>query len=81
MRLRHSRFTHNQTNRLIERFVAGTPARTAVALIGVNKDIAATFYHRLRIVIAENLMAEAGELAASPPPPAPGALAHTPMTP
>ena len=63
MRLKHSRLTHNQTNRLIEHFVAGTPARTASALIGVNKDTAATFYHRLRTVIAENLAAEAGELA------------------
>jgi len=63
MRLKHSRLTHNQTNRLIEHFVAGTPARTAAALIGVNKDTAATFYHRLRTVIAENLAAEAGELA------------------
>ena len=63
MRLRHSRLTHNQSNRLIEHFVAGTPARTAAALIGVNKDTAATFYHRLRIVIAKNLAAEAGDLA------------------
>ena len=63
MRLRHSRLTHNQTNRLIEHFVAGTPARMAAALIGLNKDTAATFYHRLRVVIAEQLAVEAGELA------------------
>ncbi|MBB5518325.1 hypothetical protein SAMN06297382_1554, partial [Amphiplicatus metriothermophilus] len=58
MRLRHSKLTHNQTNRLIEHFVAGTPAQTASALIGVNKDTAATFYHRLRSVIAEKLAEE-----------------------
>ena len=63
MRLKHSKLTHNQTNKLLEHFVAGTPARTACLLVGVNKDTAATFYHRLRIVIAEKLIEEASELA------------------
>ena len=63
MRLKHSKLTHNQTNKLLEHFVAGTPASTACLLVGVNKDTAATFYHRLRIVIAEKLIEEASELA------------------
>ena len=55
MRLKHSKLTHNQTNRLLEHFVAGTPARTACLLVGVNKDTAANFYRRLRCVIAQRL--------------------------
>ncbi|VAW07380.1 Mobile element protein [hydrothermal vent metagenome] len=63
MRLKHSKFTHNQTNKLLEHFVAGTPARTACLPAGVNKDTAAAFYHRLRLVIAEKLAEETAELA------------------
>jgi transposase len=63
MRLRHSRLTHNQTNRLIEHFVAGTPARTVALLVGVNRNTATLFYHRLRGVIAEKLAEDAAELA------------------
>ncbi len=63
MQLKHSRLTHNQTNRLLEHFVAGTPARTAALLIGVKKITATNFYHRLRLVIAERLAEEASELA------------------
>lgn len=62
MRLKHSKLTHNQTNKLLEHFVAGTPARTACLLVGVNKDTAAIFYHRLWIVIAEKLNEETSEL-------------------
>jgi hypothetical protein len=47
MRLKHSKLTIIQTNRLCEHFVAGTPARTAAELIGVNKNTAVLFYHRL----------------------------------
>jgi len=63
MRLKHSKLTHIQTNKLLEHFVAGTPARTACLLVGVNKITATQFYHRLRIVIAERLAEEAAELA------------------
>ena len=52
MRLKHSKLTTIQTGRLCEHFVAGTPARTAAQLIGVNKNTAALFYHRLREIIA-----------------------------
>lgn len=55
MRLKHSKLTSTQTLRLCEHFVAGTPARTAADLIGVNKNTAALFYHRLRQIIAERI--------------------------
>lgn len=52
MRLKHSKLTAIQTRRLLEHFVAGTPARLAAELVGVNKNTAALFYHRLREIIA-----------------------------
>ena len=36
-------------------FVGGTPAHTAAALVGVNKNTAALFYHRLREIIAARI--------------------------
>lgn len=62
MRIKQSKLTHIQTNKLLEHFVAGTPARTACLLVGVNKITATQFYHRLRVVIAEKLGEEAAEL-------------------
>lgn len=47
----------------MEHFVAGTPARTAASLLGVNKITATNFYHKLRLVIYERLIEEASELA------------------
>ncbi|MFB3077909.1 MAG: IS1595 family transposase, partial [Lysobacterales bacterium] len=38
-------------SRLIEHFVAGTTARTAASLVGVNKSTAAYYFHRLRELI------------------------------
>jgi transposase len=55
MRLKHSKLTPTQTLRLCEHFVAGTPARAAADLIGVNKNTAALFYHRVRQIIAERI--------------------------
>jgi len=55
MRLKHSKLTPKQTLRLCEHFVAGTPARTAADLIGVNKNPAALFNHCLRQIIAERI--------------------------
>lgn len=52
MRLKHSKLTVIQTARLCEHFVAGTPARTAAELVGINKNSAALFYNRLREIIA-----------------------------
>jgi transposase len=55
MRLKHSKLTTTQTSRLCEHFVAGTPARTAAELVGINKNTAVLFYHRLREIIAAQI--------------------------
>ena len=39
----------------MEHFVAGTTARAAADLVGVHRNTAILFYHRLRRVIAEEL--------------------------
>ena len=58
MRLKRSKLTHFQTDRLLEHFVAGTPARTAAMLVGVNRNSVNLLYMKLRRVIFENLSAE-----------------------
>jgi transposase len=55
MKLRRSRLSTEQTQRLLEHFVAGTPARTSAELVGVNRNTATYFYHRLRELIAARL--------------------------
>ncbi|XXJ19719.1 IS1595 family transposase [Desulfovibrio caledoniensis] len=55
MRLKRSRLSAHISGRLIEHFVAGTPARTASELVGVNRNTAITFYQRLRKIIAEQM--------------------------
>jgi transposase len=54
-KLKHSRLSAGQTRRLLEHFVAGTPARTAAELIEINRNTATHFYHRIREVIAAHL--------------------------
>jgi len=44
---------------LIVQFVAGTPARTAAELLGVNRNTAILYFQKLRERIAEQLAAEA----------------------
>jgi len=53
MDLRYSRLTTNKRNRLLEFFVAGATARSAAAVLGVNRNTARLFFHRLRVIIAE----------------------------
>jgi len=60
MRFRRSKLTARQSQRLLEHFVAGTPARTAAELARVNRNTARLFYHRIREIIA-------GQLAQSNP--------------
>lgn len=55
MRLKHSKLSEKQAIRLCEHFVAGTPARTAAELVGVNKNSATLFYHRLREIVAARI--------------------------
>ncbi|MCD8569500.1 MAG: IS1595 family transposase [Geovibrio sp.] len=49
--MRKSRLSNIKQERLIEHFVAGTTARTAAALVDVNKTTAAFYFHRLRQLI------------------------------
>lgn len=51
--MRRSRLSRGQQKRLVEHFVAGTTARTAAVLVGVNKSTAAYYFHRLRQLIYE----------------------------
>jgi transposase len=58
LRQRRSKLTDEQSLRLMEHFVAGTPARTAAQLVGVNRNTATLFYHKARELIAEHLAEE-----------------------
>jgi transposase len=63
--VRKSRLCWAKQERLIEHFVAGTTARTAAALVGVNKTTAAYYFQRLRELIYEAVAHEgpvAGEV-------------------
>ena len=52
MYIKHCKLTHYQQLRLMEHFVAGTPARTAADLIGIHRNSAIRFFHKLRGAIA-----------------------------
>ena len=56
--MRKSRISQAKQDRLIEHFIAGTTARTAASLVGVHRNSAAFYFHRLREVIAHELEAE-----------------------
>lgn len=59
--MRKSRLSIYKQDRLIEHFVSGSTARTAAALVGVNKSTAAYFYHRLREIIVFEIEQESHE--------------------
>ena len=59
---RRSRLDHGFQRALVEHFVAGTPARTAAELLGVNRHTATLFYHKLRETIADHLAHDAPDL-------------------
>ena len=52
MYVKHCKITHYQQLRLLEYFVAGTPARTAADLVGIHRNSAIRFFHKLRGKIA-----------------------------
>ena len=56
---RRSRLLPSIQQALIVQFVAGVPARTAAELLGVNRNTAILFFHKLREIIAENVIREA----------------------
>jgi transposase len=53
--VRKSRLTSSQQSRLIEYFVAGTTARAASELVGIQANTAIRFFMVLRQIIASNL--------------------------
>lgn len=56
---RRSRLLPSIQQALIVQFVAGVPARTAAELLGINRNTAILFFHKLRELIAENILREA----------------------
>lgn len=53
MKIRYSKLTKKQQIKLVEHFVAGATARTTAEIVGVNKNTAQLFFHRLQEIIAE----------------------------
>ena len=53
MKFKNSKLTKKQRMKLLEHFVAGTTARTASEIVGVNKNTAQLFFHRIREIITE----------------------------
>ena len=60
--MRKSRLSVYKQDRLVEHFVSGSTARTAAALVGVNKSTAAYFYYRLREIIVLEIEQENHEV-------------------
>ena len=60
---RKSRLSHSIQRRLLEQFVASVSARTAADLVGVNRNTAILYFHKLRELIASRLAEEAPFLA------------------
>ena len=59
--MRKSRLSTVKQIKLIEHFAAGTTARCAADLMGVNRKTAAYYYHRLREIINTELVKKADE--------------------
>ena len=57
--MRKSRLNNAKQSRLVEYFVAGTTARCAAALVGVNQKTAVYYVHRLREIISHHLEEDA----------------------
>jgi transposase len=60
--MRKSRLSLYKQDRLVEHFVAGTTARCAASLVGVNIKTSAYYFHRLREIITYNIGQEAETL-------------------
>ena len=60
--MRRSRLIDAKQYKLMEHFVAGTTARCAAELIGVNRKSAAYYFHRLREIIAMHVEQESNEI-------------------
>jgi transposase len=62
--MRKSRLSSSKQSKLIEHFVAGTTARCAADLIGVNRNTAAYYFQRLREIIVDEIEQESHEFFA-----------------
>jgi transposase len=60
--MRKSRISWSKQVRLMKHFVAGTTARCASSLVGVNKSSGAYYFQRLREIIAYQLEQESHEI-------------------
>ena len=56
---RRSRLPVGIQKRLLEHFIAGTPARSTAELVGVNRNTAPLYYRKLREIIAEQIAHDA----------------------
>ena len=56
--MRKSRLSQLKQQRLIELFISGSTARTAAALVDVNRNTAAYYFHRLRQLIFQAVKEE-----------------------
>lgn len=61
-RRRRSRLSRHVQDELIKHFIAGTTARSAAALAGVNRHTATLFFHKLRELITAQLEGAVPEL-------------------
>ena len=62
--MRKSRLSSAKQSKLLEHFVAGTTARCAADLIGVNRNTAAYYFQRLREIIVYELEQDSHEVFA-----------------
>ncbi|MDX4946196.1 MULTISPECIES: IS1595 family transposase [Providencia] len=53
--MRKSRLSQYKQERLLKLFIAGSTARIAAELVGVHRNTAAYYFHRLRVLIAEHV--------------------------
>ena len=60
--MRKSRLNWFKQCKLMELFVAGSTARCAAQLVGVNRKTSAYYFHRLRQIIAYHLELESDEV-------------------
>ena len=52
MYIKHCKLSRKEQERLLEHFIVGTPARTAAEIVGVHRNSAIRFFHKLRTKIA-----------------------------
>ena len=60
--MRKSRLSKIVQRRIIEHFVAGTTARCAAEIVGVNRNTTTYYYQRLREIISQQLEKESEDV-------------------